>query len=47
MLLTPKHVDESWDDIKKNCKVLVCQNEISLETTIHALKRGKQEGKTI
>lgn len=39
--VTPEHVDKSFEDIKK-CSILVCQNEIPLETTYHALKRAKE-----
>ena len=43
-LLAPKHVDEHWSLIEANCKVLVVQNEIPLETTCHALRRGSNSG---
>jgi ribokinase len=42
--LHPKHVDQFWHVIEQNVKVLVVQNEIPLETTAHAVIRGKNSG---
>ena len=43
VLINNDMVDKSWEDIKQ-CKVLVCQNEIPLSVTYHALKKAKEEG---
>jgi ribokinase len=43
--VAPEHVDKAIEEIKK-CRVLVCQNEIPLETSYHALKVGKENGLT-
>lgn len=42
--LTEAHVDQFWPLIQQNCKVLVLQNEIPLETTCYALQKGSQNG---
>ncbi|KAL9651374.1 hypothetical protein ABK040_001324 [Willaertia magna] len=43
MLITEEMINHSWEDIKQ-CKVLVCQNEIPLNVSYYALKKAKEEG---
>lgn len=41
-LLSKTHVDQCWSLIEQSTRVLVTQNEIPFETTVHALKRAKE-----
>jgi ribokinase len=43
MLLTPEEIETARPMIK-NAKVLICQLEISVKTTIAALRIGREEG---
>ena len=42
--LSPSHVDQCWSLVQDCSRVLVVQNEIPLETTVHALRRAKDSG---
>lgn len=42
--LSPTHVDQCWSLVQDCSRVLVVQNEIPLETTVHALRRAKDSG---
>lgn len=42
-LLSPEHIDQSWDDVVLHCNVIVCQLETSVSVALHAFRKATEK----